>query len=168
MGLLERDGECLYDSAVLLGPNGDIRLKYRRIQPQWHGRNADPNVYRPGDRMLAVSTPWGSLAFAICGDLFDDSIVAQVRAVSPDYLLWPIARSFSDGSFDQGRWDREEEPEYVARAALTGCTTLLVNLLEDPSLAHYPSVGGAIVVSATGDIVARWPLGQPGILYATV
>jgi len=61
-GILEREGSCLYDSAVLLGPNGDVVLKYRRIQPQWHGRDADSNVYRQGDELdsaqTLVGTPW--------------------------------------------------------------------------------------------------------------
>ena len=43
IGLLEREGHRLYDSAVLLTPDGDIGLKYRRIQPRWHGKRADPD-----------------------------------------------------------------------------------------------------------------------------
>jgi N-carbamoylputrescine amidase len=167
-GLLEREGQCLYDSAVLLGPDGAIHLHYRRIQPQWHGRDADPAVYRQGEAIAVAATPLGRLAVLLCGDLFDDAIVARVRDAQPDVLLFPFARGFGDGSFDQGRWDREEEPAYAARAALAGCTTLMVNLLEDPELGECPSFGGAMVVSATGQVLARRPLGQPGILLAAV
>lgn len=168
LGMLEREGHCLYDSAILLGPQGDIALKYRRIQPQWHGRDADPEVYRQGDAVVAASTPLGSLAALLCGDLFDDGIVARVRKLAPDYLLFPFARSFSDAGFEQERWDREEESEYAARAAAAGCTTLMANILEAPGLTEWPSFGGAMVVSASGDILARWPLGTPGVLYAEV
>lgn len=165
-GILERDGDCLYDSAVLLSPSGDMVLKYRRIQPQWHGPKADPNVYRHGQEVGAAATGHGALVFLVCGDLFDDAISEQARRLAPDYVLCPLARNFADASFDQERWDREEESHYAARAALLGCTTLMVNQLDAPSRVEYPSFGGAMVVQATGEIVARWPLGKPGILYA--
>src|SRR5689334_21940531 len=37
IGLLEREGNQLFDSAILIAPDGNIRFKYRRMQPQWHG-----------------------------------------------------------------------------------------------------------------------------------
>jgi nitrilase len=165
IGMLERDRDSLYDSAVLFGPKGDIELRYRRIQPQWHGRKADPNVYRQGDEIPVVSTSQGRLCLAICGDLFDEAIGTRIRNSAPDYVLWPIARNFADGSFSQERWDREEESEYIAAAARTGATTFMVNRLVDPASSKYPAFGGALVISQTGEVLARWPLGKPGILY---
>ena len=167
-GMLEREASCLYDTAVLLAPTGETVLKHRRMSPRWHGRNADPSVYQQGSRMTVASTPLGSFCFAICGDLGDDTIVARIRELSPDYVLWPTARNFADGSFDQERWDRDEDPWSVARASLSGCTTLMVNLLGDPSQDRYPSYGGAMVISGTGKVIARWPLGRPGILHIDV
>ena len=167
-GLLERKGGRLYDSAVLLGPDGRLVLKYRRIQPQWHGRAADPQVYYEGPHVRVAHTWLGTLAFLICGDLFDDGIVARARCKRPDYLLLPFARSFADGSFDQAGWEREEEAAYAARAALTGCTVLMVNALEDPRLNRWPSFGGALVVSPQGAVLARHRLGSAGIVCADV
>ena len=164
-GLLEWDGDCLYDSAVLFDPTGDLILTYRRIQPQWHGRDADPHVYRQGNEVVAVATTHGRMAVLLCGDLFDDGIVAQARALAPDHVLVPMSRSFSDGSFDQERWERNEEPQYVARAALLGCTVLIVNQLESREITRWPAFGGAWVVGPTGEVVARWPLGRRGVLW---
>lgn len=168
IGMLERDGDILYDSAILFGPGGEIELKYRRIQPQWHGRNADPQVYRQGDEMPTAATDLGTFCFAICGDLFDKDIVRRVRDSSPQYVLWPIARNFSDGSYSQDKWDREEESEYVAAARSTGTMTFMVNRLVDAASSEYPSFGGALVVSGIGEVIARWPLARPGILYVDV
>ena len=168
IGMLERDGDVLYDSAVLFGPGGEIELKYRRIQPQWHGPNADPNLYRQGSEMPTAATDLGTFCFAICGDLFDKDIARRVRDGSPQYVLWPIARNFSDSSFSQDKWDREEDAEYVAAASSTAAMTFMVNRLVDPASSEYPSFGGALVVSGTGEVIARWPLAQPGILYVDV
>jgi len=168
LGILEREGDCLFDSAVLLDPVGRIVLHHRRMQPQWHGREADPKVYRQGEEMAAAETPVGKALFLICGDLFDDGIVGRARELKPDVVLFPFARNFTDGSCDQARWDREERPEYVARAAKTGATTLMVNLIEDAKASDYPAFGGAMVVSAGGEIIAEHPLGQPGGLIVDV
>ena len=162
VGLLEREGAALYDSAVLFGPDGTIALRYRRIQPQWHGSKADPEVYKQGRSALATDTSIGRVAVILCGDLFDDSVLEQVHALAPDWLLVPFARCFDDGAYDQARWDQEELPEYTARVCGAGCTTLMVNYVSGPGLGGY--FGGAFVVSPQGEIVQRSPLGTEGIL----
>jgi predicted amidohydrolase len=74
-GLPERDDTRLCDYAVLLGPDGTVRLKYRRNHSHGHTRNADPAVYRQCTEIPKVQTPLGSMGFFICGDIFDDGIV---------------------------------------------------------------------------------------------
>jgi predicted amidohydrolase len=69
LGLLETDNGAMYDSAILIDPLGDIKMKYRRIQPQWHGKKADATVYRQGSHVEKAITPFGSVSFLICGDL---------------------------------------------------------------------------------------------------
>ena len=162
-GLLEREGDCLYDSAVLLGPDGAIRLSYRRIQPQWHGRNADPNVYRQGTGVVTAETPFGSVAFLVCGDLFDDRVLDQLATARPDWLLFPFARCFGDGTIDQERWDREELPDYLARVRKAGVPTLMANYVGTDLLGDN-SFGGAFAVSACGEALASLPLGREGFL----
>ena len=162
-GLLERNGDMLYDSAVLIAPDGEIALRYRRIDPHWHGPRADPSVYREGLDLPVAHTPLGSFAFVICGDLFDDDIVARVRQLKPDWLLFPFARCFDDGSYDQERWDREEKPVYAERVASAGAVTLMANYLADRAF-DGGSFGGAMVVSGDGEVIAAYPLGRPGML----
>ena len=139
LGLLERDGGCLYDTAVLLDPHGETRLRYRRLQPQWHGPQADPAVYRQGSEIAVTSTPFGTVSFLVCGDLFDDGIVDRLRAARPDLLLVPFARCFADGAVEQARWEREELPAYCARVRRVGVPALLVNYL---GAAVAPILGG--------------------------
>ncbi|MEE8374349.1 MAG: carbon-nitrogen hydrolase family protein [Dehalococcoidia bacterium] len=167
MGLLERDGDRLYDSAVLIDPHGKIQLKYRRISPGWHGKGADPLVYCQGKELRKVETSLGSFAFLICGDLFDDSIVARLRDVGPDWLLFPFERCFGrDGSDTDARirWGKEEREQYVDRAKLAGTTTLMANALSDADT-QSSNFGGAMVVGADGFVIDSLPLYESGILY---
>jgi N-carbamoylputrescine amidase len=163
-GLLELSEGRIYDSALLLEPDGRIGLTYRRISPGWHGEEADPGVYCQGVEIPFVRTPFGRMAFLLCGDLFDDETVSRFRGLSADWMLFPFARSFPDGEADQERWDREELPEYAARVALAKTPALMVNYITDDSLPDDRSFGGAFVISRAGEVLASHPLGLEGKL----
>ncbi len=168
VGLLEREGSRLYDTAVLFSPAGDIVLKYRRISPGWHGRQADPLIYGHGVDIPTVQTPWGKVAFLLCGDLFAAELVQRVRTLGVDWVLLPFARAFDDGIMDQARWDREEMEAYCRQVRAIGVTTLLVNYLAGDDLEEDSTCGGAWVISADGEVLARYPLGQEGLLSVTL
>lgn len=166
-GLLERAAGRLYDTAVLVTPGGEIALKYHRIHSGWHGPKADPAVYGWGTDVPVLETPFGRLAFLLCGDLFQEELVQRIRNLAPDWLLYPLARAFDDNSWSQERWDREAEPEYCAQVRKIGVATLLVNYL-DRGLPDDHCFGGAAIIAAEGTVVARLPLGQEGmLLWAT-
>ena len=166
IGLHEREGGRLYDSAVLLSP-WQPRAQAPPPSARLARGGADPATYALGEGVLAATTEFGRVCFLICGDLFDDSIVAQVRAC-PGLFPYPFARNFGDGTWDQARWDREELPEYAARAPLAGGTTLMTNLLLSHAVSEYACFGGAWVVSAGGEVLHAKPLGERGILLADV
>lgn len=168
VGLLEREDNKLYDSALLLAPDGEIALKYRRIHPGWHGPRAEPSVYCHGRELPKVETILGTLAFLICGDLFDDKLVQRAHSLAPDWLLFPFARAFDDDSHSQERWEQEEVPEYVQRVKMLGVTTLMTNYLGDRALRDDNSFGGAMVVSGEGNVIASFPLGKEGMLLCTI
>ncbi len=167
-----REDTRLYDTAVLLAPTGEIALQYRRISPGWHGRRADPAVYTHGTEIPVAQTPWGSAAFLLCGDLFDDDLIQRVRAAQPEWLLFPFARSYEDSDSrnpaHQAQWDREDIFDYRERVRMAGVTTLLVNYLGDSALPDDGTFGGAWVISGTGEVLAQHPLGQPGLLMVTL
>lgn len=165
-GLLEYSVGDLYDSAVILGRSGELLCRYRRIQPQWHGPDADPRVYRQGDCPGICTTPFGRLAILVCGDLFDDGICDQLARQRPDLLLFPFSRNFGDGSHDQQRWDREELPRYIERTRRLGCPSVWVNEFADYCTTEWPPFGGAWIIAANGTVIASAPLGRACLLMA--
>jgi predicted amidohydrolase len=166
-GILERDGAALYDTAVLVGPSGDLLLKYRRIDPAWHDQISDSRLYREGTDCTAVDTPIGRFAFAICGDLFNDTVAEQVREQHPTYLLMPFARCFDSGLCDQKRWETEERHVYIERIQKMAVTTLMTNSIGD-KVFDGGSFGGAMVVHANGRITHSLHLGMPGMIVAAI
>ncbi|GAA2760042.1 nitrilase-related carbon-nitrogen hydrolase [Actinopolymorpha rutila] len=165
IGLYERLGgagnERLYDSAILVGPDGGIHLHYRRISPQWHG--GDPQVYCQGTDVPMASTPFGTCAFLICGDLFDDELLQRVRRLELNWLLFPFARSYDSEVADAGQREREERLICARRAARAGVGALMVNYLAEPDTPHG-CFGGAIAVAPDGAIISDLPPGHEGLL----
>lgn len=174
MGLLERAGGRLYDSALLFDREGRLALGYRRVSPGWHGPGADPEVYGRGRGLHAADTALGRGAFLICGDLFTVSSSA-VADLGADWLLVPYARCSDDPDYDQVRWDAEEKPHYAERVGDLGVTAFMTNYLADSDICggmcgecRGGAHGGAMAVSAAGKILAEKPLGEEGLLLVNV
>lgn len=165
LGLFEREGDSLFDSAILLDPAGKIVLKYRRMSRGWRDPKWDASVYREGAELAHVEAPHGSVAFLICGDLFDDTLCSKVRSLGVDYVLCPMSRNYGDNSYDQSRWDREDKAEYAARAKYLGSPVIMVNQLGGTVGSETGDCfGGAMAVSRDARIVAELPIGRPGML----
>jgi len=160
LGLLERDGGALYDTALLFGPDGRILLRYRRMSPTWHARHADPAVYREGSDVPLCETPLGRFAFLLCGDITFDDLTDRVRALQPDWLLFPLARAFDEDVRDERQWEEQEIRYYGERVARIGAPTLLVNYVGAMDGCYC----GAVAYAGDGRVLARSPLHQPGLL----
>jgi predicted amidohydrolase len=90
VGLAERSGEKLYDSALLIDDQGKILLKHRK-------RNIldwlmDP-PYTPGDTLQAVDTKLGRIGILICADTFTfepwTNYLERMSKFEPDLVIVP-------------------------------------------------------------------------------
>ena len=169
-GLFEHNGADLYDTALLLASDGSIRLHYRRIDPHWHhwhSRVGSMLPYAQGTQLAQISTPIGTCAFLLCGDLFNATCQQRLARLQPDWLLFPMARGFDSEVADAAQWHTQDRYYYVREAQKANVNMLLVNQLADidPRF-HY--FGGALVVSKHGAILAEHPLGQGDLLVADI
>lgn len=162
-GLYERAGTALFDSAILLGPDGNIALHYRRIDSRWHDRHVDGAVYREGTEVPVATTALGRVAVVICGDLFNDHVCALLAELNLDVVVVLMARGFDDDAPDEVAWATSEVEAYAERAAHLGLAVLLINHLGPAALAG-PSVGGAMAFSPRGELVGRLPIRTAGAL----
>lgn len=159
IGLFEREGKKLYDSAVLFDNKGRIVLKYRRINPKWHSPKS-LDFYSEGSELQSIHTPLGKIAFAICGDMFDEKVVAMIQNQKPDYLIVPLSRSYAE--FSKEWWNNQEKHVYTQQIAKIGIMSFLINSFEFGF--KWPSFGGTMVVSKDGNIIAETEPGTPSFL----
>lgn len=68
-GLTEKDGDSVYNAAILVNSKGDILLKYRKINTLTVCRG----YYSVGRSLSVVETPFGIIGVNICSDNYADS-----------------------------------------------------------------------------------------------
>ncbi|MBI1387650.1 MAG: serine hydrolase [bacterium] len=86
VGLAEKDGDALYDSAILIDDRGRILSKHRKMNIL--NELMKPS-YVPGREIVAVDTPLGRIGMLICADTFVDGNLARMAAQKPDLVLVP-------------------------------------------------------------------------------
>lgn len=87
IGLDEKEGDKLYDSAILIDDKGNILLKHRKVNvlpelmnPPYSVGNKEANV---------VDTKFGTIGILICADTFLDDLLSLMADKKPDMLLIP-------------------------------------------------------------------------------
>jgi predicted amidohydrolase len=97
-GFCERDGERLYNTAVLVGPRG-VELHYRKLHPFREEKSA----FAAGDLGLPVARlPFGAVGLCVCYDLRFVETVRALALSGAELICVPTA--WVTG-FDQERWD---------------------------------------------------------------
>jgi predicted amidohydrolase len=99
-GLAERKGNLLYNSAVMVGPEGLIG-HYRKAHPF----GAEKLAFTPGDLGFpVVETRLGSIGLCVCYDLRFVEVTRILSLKGAELICVPTA--WLPG-FDQRRWDHE-------------------------------------------------------------
>ncbi|AHL22723.1 carbon-nitrogen hydrolase family protein [Thermococcus nautili] len=138
-GLLEPYRDCVYNSALLIGRNGEVLLKHRKFQ--------EPMKFCTGNTVRTAGTEFGKVAVIICGDLYNKRIAKWVKRKRPDYLFVPM-----EYSPDYGELNNEDVGAMAERAKLLGVRTFIVNSYP-PGGAWVFDRNGGLLASAAGDDV---------------
>jgi predicted amidohydrolase len=149
-GLPEREGDALYNCAVLVGPDGYI-AKYRKI----HLWDREKLLYDPGNLGLVVAdTPLGKIGLIICYDLWFPEQARILGLLGADVIAMPAALVWND------------TPAHVKRGyyladyvAMVTAHLNQVYLAMASQVGHYKDrwlFGSSILVSPYG-----WPLVEP-------
>ena len=86
-GLFERDGHLVYNSAVLLGPDGKLIGKYRKTcLPR---SEVDAGVF-PGHDYPVFDTRFGKLGMMVCYDGFFPEVARELSDRGAEVIAWPV------------------------------------------------------------------------------
>jgi predicted amidohydrolase len=86
-GLVEREGHLAYNVAVLLGPDGSVVGKYRKVCLP---RGEIEAGIAPGDSYPVFTTRFGTVGLMICYDGFFPEVARQLSNRGAEVIAWPV------------------------------------------------------------------------------
>ena len=153
IGVDEKDGDKLYDSAILVDKTGKILWKHRKLNvlawlmepPYSEGRPEDIGV---------VETAFGRIGLVICADTFGDQVAKRVEQLAPDLMLVPYGWAATVDKWPEHA--KELEKLVVKRAAQWKCPVVGTDVIGE--MTHGPwkgqTYGGAsVVVDGSGQVM---------------
>jgi predicted amidohydrolase len=86
-GLLERDGHLVYNVAVLMGPDGKMVGKYRKVCLP---RSEIAGGIAPGEEYPVFSTRFGKVGLMVCYDGFFPEVARQLSNNGAEVIAFPV------------------------------------------------------------------------------
>jgi predicted amidohydrolase len=86
-GLLERDGHRVYNVAVLIGPDGNVIGKYRKVCLP---RGEIEGGIAPGSEYPVFPTRFGTVGLMVCYDGFFPEVARALSNRGAEVIAWPV------------------------------------------------------------------------------
>jgi predicted amidohydrolase len=86
-GLLERDGHLIYNVAVLIGPDGAVIGKYRKVCLP---RGEIEGGIQPGADYPVFATRFGKVGMMVCYDGFFPEVARELSNRGAEVIAWPV------------------------------------------------------------------------------
>lgn len=161
-GLVERETARIYNSAVLIDPEGRVILKHRKLNELEIGQE----YYSQGDRLGVVETPLGRVGLMICADAFASGqvVTRTLGLMGADLILSPCAWAVP-ADHDPERdpygelWERNYGPPAADfRLWIVGISN--VGPIEAGPWAGRKCIGNSMIVGPDGTVVRRGGYGE--------
>ena len=144
-GIAEREGYSLYNTSVLIGPDGFMG-SYRKL----HLWNREKLFFEPGDLGLPVfHTPIGRLGMIVCYDMWFPELIRIYALQGADLIL--NVTNWVAGS-EAERDSRVTEAVCVAQAHLSSVFVAAADRIGVER--GQPFLGRSMIVSPTGEVLA--------------
>ncbi|MEM7385091.1 MAG: carbon-nitrogen hydrolase family protein [Verrucomicrobiota bacterium] len=169
-GLTEKDGDRVYNTAVVFDRSGTLLLKHRKLNELEIGHVC----YDQGGSLVVCPTEFGMLGVMICADAFarDEVISRTLGYLGADFILSPCAWAVPADH------DQQQEPygalwkDVYGRVArefsiwVAGCSN--VGTMEAGPWEGRKCIGCSLVTDPRGASVLQGPYDQTALLYQEI
>ncbi|NQT27169.1 carbon-nitrogen hydrolase family protein [candidate division KSB1 bacterium] len=171
-GLIEKDENTVYNSAVLINPAGEIILHHRKINELDIGHP----YYALGDRLNVVKTDLCTFGLFICADANtpDQVLTRSLAYMGADVILspssWAVVADHDNEKDPYGQlWKDAYQP--VARdfaVWIISCSN--VGWMTGGPWKGWKGIGCSLVVNHQGEVVLQGPYGEDAdtIIYVDI
>ena len=154
-GIIERDGDCIYNTSPLFDPAGELAARYRKIhlydvalpgQPPFR----ESATFTPGEQVVTHPTETARIGMSICYDLRFPELYRALMVAGAQVITVPSQFQFETGV---DHW----EVLIRARAVENQCFVVAADqwgTYGDPAKGRR-SYGNSMVVDPWGRVLAR-------------
>lgn len=160
-GFIEKSGDVFYSSQITIDSNGKVIDKYRRVSPGWKEDFANEQ-YREGTGFHTFQFMGQKIVIGLCGDLWFDENIHEVKRLLPDIVFWPV---YTD--FNYNEWNESIKYEYSSQAGKICSKVLYVNSFCIDKESDEVAKGGSVFFR-DGTIDKEIPSGKEDILVVEV
>ncbi len=164
-GLVERDGERLYNSAFLLDSSGDVVLSHRKINELALAHD----LYTLGACVRCVDTSLGRIGLLVCADLFPDApeLGRALGRMGCELILspcaWAVPADHDNDREPYGALWRESYSALTQEFPLTVVGVSNVGGVDAGPWQGRKCIGCSLAVGPGGEILAQAPYGEPSL-----
>lgn len=152
IGLAEKNGVQLHDSAILIDPAGQILLTHRKMNILTELMTPP---YTPGNQVSAFDTELGRIGILICADTFRTDILDAMAGQKPDLVFVPYGWAAPEENWPEHGKELHSVVQSAARrigAPVVG-VDLVGQITRGPWMDRVYG-GQSIAVEASGRILA--------------
>ena len=171
-GLTEKDGETVYNSAVLINPSGEVILLHRKINELDIGHP----YYALGQSLQVVQTDLGAIGVMICADASTgDHVIPRALAYMGAGIIlspcaWAVPADHNNFEDPYGEWWRKAYKPVARdfRVWIAGCSN--VGWMTGGPWKGSKVIGCSMVFGPGGEEVLHAPYGVDAdtILYVDI
>ncbi len=171
-GLVEKAGDQVFNSAILISPEGNIILKHRKLNELDIGHE----FYDQGDRLNVCDTELGRLGLMICSDAFaNDKVLSQALGyMGADVILspnsWAVPADYDNSKEPCGKLWFDHYHSVAEKFALWIAGVSNVGLITAGPWVGKHCIGNSLVIGPNGELANEGPFGvdAESILYTRV
>ncbi|ADU30582.1 carbon-nitrogen hydrolase family protein [Evansella cellulosilytica] len=162
VGLTERCGNHLYNTAIMISNVGEIILKHRKINEL----DFALDVYSVGDRTNVIDTEFGRIGLAVCADLRaeNDPIGNTIGLMGARILLspcsWAVRRDHNNEKEPYGQeWvDPYKNLANKYHMAVIGVSN--VGVIKGGEWNEWKVIGCSLAVGRDGNVIMQGTYGE--------
>jgi predicted amidohydrolase len=161
VGLEERDGDRVYNSAVMIGPDGKILAKHRKINELEIGLQ----VYTRGASLGVFEFEGRTMALDICADSWNPVVTDALVALGAQVILSPSAWAVDPGGEATNiAWIRETYRQRTAGRDLFILSPNGVGPVTEGPWKGRILQGNSLVTGPGGENLLQGPTNEPALL----
>lgn len=171
-GLIEKDGNKVYNSAIIVDPSGKIILTHRKINELDIGHP----YYALGNKLNVCQTPLGAIGLLICADANTQNhvLTRSLAFMGADVILspssWAVPPDHDNNKDPYGSlWENAYMPVAKDFAVWIASSSNVGKMTAGP-WKNWNGIGCSLVIDSKGEIALKGPYGADAdtILYVDV